>query len=62
MTVHNIAFQGIADASLLAPLALPAQHPAYNRLQVPATTATDLEIWKQRPCVQWVREMYRRHR
>jgi glutathione S-transferase len=52
----------LCAASLLAPLALPAQHPAYNHLQVPATTAADLEIWKQRLCVQWVGEMYRRHR
>jgi len=52
----------LCAASLLAPLALPAQHPAYNHLQVPAATAADLEIWKQRPCVQWVREMYRRYR
>jgi glutathione S-transferase len=52
----------LCAASLLAPLALPAQHPAYNQLQVPAVTAAELEIWKQRPCVQWVREMYRRYR
>jgi glutathione S-transferase len=52
----------LCAASLLAPLALPAQHPTYPRLQVPAVTAAELEIWKQRPCVQWVREMYRRYR
>ena len=49
-------------ASLLSPLALPPQHPTYQQLQVPQATAADLEIWQQRPCVQWVREMYRRHR
>ena len=49
-------------ASLLSPLALPPQHPTYQQLQVPQATAADLEIWQQRPCVQWVREMYRRYR
>jgi len=52
----------LCAASLLAPLALPPQHPTYHRLQLPAGVASDLEIWKQRPCVQWVGEMYRRHR
>jgi len=52
----------LCAASLLAPLALPPEHPAYPQLQVPAVTAAELEIWQQRPCVQWVREMYRRYR
>lgn len=52
----------LCAASLLAPLALPPQHPGYQQLRVPAATASDLEIWKQRACVRWVREMYLRHR
>jgi len=52
----------LCAASLLSPLALPPQHPTYHRLQVPAAIASDLQIWKQRPCVEWVSEMYRRHR
>jgi glutathione S-transferase len=52
----------LCAASLLAPLALPPQHPSYRQLQVPETTAAELEIWKQRACVQWVKEMYRRYR
>jgi glutathione S-transferase len=52
----------LCAASLLAPLALPAQHPTYPHLQVPAATAADLEIWKNRPTLRWVNEMYRRHR
>lgn len=52
----------LSAASLLSPLALPPQHPTYRNLEVPAVTAADLEIWKQRPCVQWASEMYRRYR
>ncbi len=52
----------IAAASLLAPLALPEQHPAYQGLAVPPNISGDLERWKERPSLAWVRQMYARYR
>ena len=52
----------IAVASILAPLAIPAEHPVYHRLQHPPRIANDIASWNQRPCLQWVRKMYAQHR
>lgn len=52
----------IAAASLLSPVALPAQHPAYAGLETPPRFAADLERWGDRPALAWVRDIYERHR
>lgn len=52
----------IAGASLLAPVALPEQHPAYAGMDAPPKFAADLARWGDRPALAWVREMYARHR
>ena len=52
----------LSAAALLAPLALPPEHPTYPRLQVPASTAADLAEWQSRPSIKWTREIYRRYR
>ena len=52
----------LAAASLLSTLALPEQHPTYNRLQIPAGIAADLDAWRDRPALAWTREIYRRYR
>jgi glutathione S-transferase len=52
----------ITAASLLAPLALPKQHPTYADIRLPPNFATDLENWKNRPSLNWVREMYAKYR
>jgi glutathione S-transferase len=52
----------LAAASLLAPLALPPQHPSYHRLQLPPGVAADLEKWQRRPSLRWVGEIYRNYR
>ena len=52
----------IAAASLLAPLALPEQHPAYQDLAVPPYISDDLERWKERSSLGWVRQVYARYR
>jgi glutathione S-transferase len=52
----------ITAASLLAPLALPREHPTYGGLAVPPRSSADLARWSERPCVEWVRELYRAHR
>jgi len=52
----------ITAASLLAPLALPKEHPTYGNLVVPPLAAADLARWGERPTLAWVREIYRKHR
>lgn len=49
-------------ASLLAPLALPEEHPTYGMLSVPPLASADLALWSTRPTVVWVREIYSAHR
>lgn len=52
----------ITAASLLAPLALPAEHPTYGMLEVPPRARADLARWNERPGVAWIRKIYREHR
>ena len=52
----------IAAASLLAPLALPSEHPTYNKMKQPPRMAADVSNWEQRPSLQWVRDIYTKHR
>lgn len=52
----------IAVASILAPLALPPEHPVYCRLQHPPRLTQELSSWEQRASFKWVREMYAKHR
>jgi glutathione S-transferase len=52
----------ITAASLLAPLALPKEHPTYGMLEVPPRARADLALWAERPTLAWVRETYRGHR
>ncbi len=52
----------MAAASLLAPLAVPREHPVYAELRLPPNLAADLADWETRPSLQWVRQMYAEHR
>jgi glutathione S-transferase len=52
----------VAAASLLAPLALPAEHPTYTDITAPPLIAADLEQWKDRPSLKWARDMYASYR
>lgn len=52
----------VTAASLLAPLAIPPEHPTYGLLEVPPLAAALLDQWKDRPVITWVREMYRDYR
>jgi glutathione S-transferase len=52
----------IAVASLLAPLALPAEHPTYSKMTHPPRLAGDVSAWANRPSLTWVRAIYCRHR
>ncbi len=52
----------LSAASLLAPLALPREHPTYGVLAVPPRARADLALWGERPTLAWVRRIYRDHR
>ena len=52
----------VTAASLLAPLALPKEHPTYGLLEIPPRARADLALWAGRPTLAWVRQMYRRKR
>ena len=52
----------LTAASLLAPLALPKEHPTYGVLEVPPQARADLALWAGRPTLAWVRRIYREHR
>ena len=52
----------IAVASLLAPLALPPEHPTYATMTHPPRLANDVKEWNQRPALNWVRDIYAQYR
>ena len=52
----------MAVASLLAPLALPPQHPTYGKIKHPPRMAKDVSEWQQRPSIKWVRDIYAEYR
>jgi glutathione S-transferase len=52
----------VTAASLLAPLALPKEHPTYGILDVPPRATIDLELWSERPTLEWVRKIYQDYR
>lgn len=52
----------IAAASLLAPLAVPPEHPTYARIKHPPKLAAVVSAWERRPSMDWVRDIYARHR
>lgn len=48
----------ITAASLLAPLACPAQHPVYGDPAYQDGMRAALQTWQDRPGIAWVREVY----
>lgn len=52
----------ITAASLLAPLARPAEHPIYRRGTMPAAVEDALTRWSARPSLRWVERTYAEHR
>ena len=52
----------ITAASLLAPLASPAEHPVYRRGMMPAAVEDALTRWRARPSLRWVERTYAEHR
>lgn len=52
----------ITAASLLGLFAEPPEHPISADIIRPPRVAADVESWKERPSMRWVREMYRSNR
>ncbi len=52
----------VTAASLLAPLAIPNEHPTYAKLKLPPHMTADLAIWEDRPSIKWVNEIYSQYR
>lgn len=52
----------VTAASLLAPIALPPEHPTYGNMVLPPGISQLVENWQDRPIIRWVRDMYARHR
>lgn len=48
----------ITAASLLAPLACPAQHPVYGDPAYQVGMRAALQEWQGRPAIAWVRQLY----
>lgn len=48
----------ITAASLLAPLACPAQHPVYGDPAYQTGMRAALQEWADRPSIAWVRQLY----
>ncbi|MGH8441674.1 MAG: glutathione S-transferase family protein [Nevskiaceae bacterium] len=49
----------ITAAAMLSPLACPEEHPVYSRADYRREMAPVLAQWRDRPGLEWVRQMYR---
>lgn len=52
----------ITAASLLAPMACPLEHPVYGAPSFRSKMLPTQALWRDRPGLAWVRQMYARHR
>lgn len=52
----------ITAASLLAPITIPAEHPVYEMDTLPKLMAQDVRDWQNRPSINWVHNIYNKHR
>lgn len=60
---HRLSVADIAAASLLAPLACPAQHPVYGSAEYITCMRPTAAHWRSdRPALVWVRKLYDLHR
>lgn len=52
----------LTAAAMLVPLACAAQHPLYSQRSYQSAMQAAIEPWRQRPGMEWVRQLYRGHR
>lgn len=58
----RLSLADITAASLLAPIACPAQHPVYGDAAYKQAMASACAPWANRPAMKWVRQLYSEHR
>jgi len=58
----SLTVADITAASILAPLACPAEHPIYGTHEFRTKMASAAKIWADSPALDWVREVYAKHR
>jgi len=59
---NRLTVADISACALLAPIAAPEQHPAYGSQVYRDFVGPVATEWAQRPALEWVRDIYRRHR
>lgn len=59
---NQLSRADIAAASLLSPLLAPDEHPSYQSLSLPPRLALQIQEWRNRRSLGWVRELYRKYR
>jgi len=62
MVGDQLTVADITAAALLAPMACPVEHPVYGEAQFREKMASTQAIWRDRPALTWVRQMYTQHR
>lgn len=58
----KLSLADVTAASLLAPIACPAQHPIYGDADYKQAMLAATNPWQSRPAMKWVRQLYSEHR
>lgn len=58
----KLSMADVTAASLLAPIACPAQHPIYGDSAYKQAMEMATSPWRDRPALKWVRQLYSEHR
>ena len=58
----SLSVADISAAAMLAPLACPVEHPIYGTHDFRTKMASAAKIWADSPALDWVREVYAKHR
>ena len=58
----SLTVADITAAAMLAPLACPVEHPIYGTHDFRTKMASAAKIWADSPALDWVREVYAKHR
>ena len=59
---NQFTFADLSIASLMAPLALPKEHPVYADMRLPEKLENQLQEFSQRPGIHWVKNIYEKYR
>lgn len=62
LVADRLSRADLAVASLISPIAQPAEHPVYRGEATDAAFADAIAGWQSRPSIQWAVALYRDHR